>query len=199
MGCTPQLAHQSILLVEKHQEERIFFQTRAVRGAVVKDVDRSAVVVQKGNRSVVVKRSCWPCLLGHLVDGKSKTLLLWRGLYYKTGHLGRSLGVIRDFITLCCIRHQAAMVWSIDSGGLFGNLYFWFFCLYKNLTMFWYSEYSIVKGSTGIGAVNLYLRKIPVWETLWKESVSFSYYNIRVLVNLFLNKSENFPGIIFYY
>lgn len=104
MGCAPQLAHQSILLVEKHQEERIFFQTRADRGAVVKVVDGSAVVVQKDNQSVVVKRNYWPCLLGHLVDGKSKTLLLWRDLYYKTGHLGRSLGVIMDFITLCCIR-----------------------------------------------------------------------------------------------
>lgn len=31
MGCTPQLAHRSILLGEKHQEERIFFQTRADR------------------------------------------------------------------------------------------------------------------------------------------------------------------------
>lgn len=61
MGCAPQLAHRSILLGEKHQEERLFFQTELI-GVVVKDVDRSAAAALKDNHPVVVKRSYRPCL-----------------------------------------------------------------------------------------------------------------------------------------
>lgn len=57
MWCSPQLSHPSILLGEKRQGERAFYQARVDSGVVEKNVDRSTVVVQEENHSIEMKRS----------------------------------------------------------------------------------------------------------------------------------------------